>query len=106
MRARDQSSIFSIGGKFCPDNGLLLELHTLTLVARSYALLLYSRHQWNVCLVSIVNVSFYRKTAFLQLSRFASVPFSVVCNTECKRSHCKTTAMETKCKLFIGANCT
>ena len=39
MRARDQSSIFSTGGKFCPDYGLLLELHALTLVARSYALL-------------------------------------------------------------------
>ena len=39
MRARDQSSIFNTGGKFCPDYGLLLELHTLTLVARSYALL-------------------------------------------------------------------
>ena len=39
MHARDQSSIFSTGGKFCPDYGLLLELHALTLVARSYALL-------------------------------------------------------------------
>ena len=39
MRARDQSSIFSTGGKFCPDYGLLLELHALTLVTRSYALL-------------------------------------------------------------------
>ena len=39
MRARDQSSIFSTGRKFRPDYGLLLELHTLTLVARSYALL-------------------------------------------------------------------
>ena len=39
MRARDQSSIFSTGRKFCPDYGILLELHTLTLVARSYALL-------------------------------------------------------------------
>ena len=39
MCARDQSSIFSIGGKFRPDYGLLLELHALTLVARSYALL-------------------------------------------------------------------
>jgi len=38
MRARDQSSIFSIGGKFRPDYELLLELHALTLVARSYAL--------------------------------------------------------------------
>ena len=36
MRARDQSSIFSTGGKFCPDYGLVLELHALT---RSYALL-------------------------------------------------------------------
>ena len=39
MRARDQSSIFSTGGKFYPDYGLLLELHALTLVARSYVLL-------------------------------------------------------------------
>ena len=39
MRARDQSSIFSPGGKFCPDYGLLLELHAVTLVACSYALL-------------------------------------------------------------------
>ena len=39
MRARDQSSIFSIGGKFRPEYGLLLELHTLTLVVHSYALL-------------------------------------------------------------------
>jgi len=36
MRACDQSSIFSTGGKFHPDYGLLLELHALTLVARSY----------------------------------------------------------------------
>ena len=40
MRACDQSFIFSIGGKFRPDYGLLSELHTLTLVARSYALLI------------------------------------------------------------------
>jgi len=40
MRACDQNSIFSTGGKFRPDYGLLLELHVLTLVARSYALLL------------------------------------------------------------------
>ena len=40
MRARDQSSIFSIGGKFHPDYGLILELHALTLVTRSYALLI------------------------------------------------------------------
>ena len=43
-RARDQCTIFSIGGKFRPDHGLLLELHALTLVARSYALLLYILH--------------------------------------------------------------
>ena len=41
MHARDQSSIFSTGGKFHPDYGLLLELHALTLAARSYALLVY-----------------------------------------------------------------
>ena len=39
MRACDQSSIFSTGRKFRSDYGLLLELHALTLVARSYALL-------------------------------------------------------------------
>ena len=39
MRTRDQSSIFSTGGKFRPDYGLLLELHALTLVVCSYALL-------------------------------------------------------------------
>ena len=41
MHARDQSFIFSIGGKFLPDYGLLLELHVhaLTLVARCYVLL-------------------------------------------------------------------
>ena len=38
--SRDHCSIFSTGGKFRPDYGLLLELYTLTLVARSYALLL------------------------------------------------------------------
>ena len=40
MRAHDQSSIFSTGRKFHSDYGLLLELHGLTLVAHSYALLL------------------------------------------------------------------
>ena len=39
MRAHDQSFIFSTGGKFCLDYGLLLELHALTLVGHSYALL-------------------------------------------------------------------
>ena len=40
MCARDQSSICSTGGKFRSDHGFLLELHALTLVDRSYALLL------------------------------------------------------------------
>ena len=40
MCAHDQSSIFSTSRKFRPDYGLLLELHALTLVARSYPLLL------------------------------------------------------------------
>jgi len=44
MRARDQSSIFSSGGKFHPDYGLLLEFHALTLVARSYVLLALDIH--------------------------------------------------------------
>ena len=39
MCACDQSSIFSSGGKFRSEYGLLLELHALTLVACSYALL-------------------------------------------------------------------
>ena len=38
--ARDQHSIFSMVRKFCPDYWLLLELHTLTLVTRSYAFVL------------------------------------------------------------------
>jgi len=41
MRAHDQCSIFSTGRKFRPDYGLLLELHALTLVARSYVLLMH-----------------------------------------------------------------
>ena len=48
MRARDQNSIFSTGGKFRPDYGLLLELHALTLVARSYALLVNTYHKRNL----------------------------------------------------------
>ena len=40
MCARDQSSIFSTCGKFHPDYGLLLELHAVSLVARSFVLLL------------------------------------------------------------------
>ena len=40
MHARDQSSIFSTGGKFRSDYVLLLELYVLTLVAHSYALLI------------------------------------------------------------------
>ena len=39
MRACDQDSIFSTGRRFYPDYELLLELHALTLVARSFALL-------------------------------------------------------------------
>ena len=35
----DQSSIFSTGGKFRSEYGLLLELHGLTLVTCSYVLL-------------------------------------------------------------------
>ena len=36
MHACDQSSIFSTGGKFCPDYGLLLDLHALTLYSRLF----------------------------------------------------------------------
>ena len=59
MRACDQSSIFSIGWKFRPDYELLLELHALTLVARSHALLytpcdlamdLHPRKQVSMCM--------------------------------------------------------
>ena len=42
--ARDQCTIFSSGGKFRPDYGLLLELHALTLVNYSYVLLLCMKH--------------------------------------------------------------
>ena len=54
MRARDQSSIFSTGGKFCPDYGLLLEFHTLTLVARSYVLLALSIEKFDLVIVVTV----------------------------------------------------
>ena len=50
MRAHDQSSIFSTGGKFCPDYGLVLELDALTLVAHSYALLLYIELKYCYCI--------------------------------------------------------
>ena len=53
MRAHDQSPIFSIGGKFCPDYGFLLELHALTLVARSYALLFLSHMKGKLELLQI-----------------------------------------------------
>ena len=43
MRARDQCSIFSTDGKFHPDYGLLLELHALIPVARSYAFFLQNQ---------------------------------------------------------------
>ena len=43
MRAHDQSSIFSSGRKFRPDYGVLLELHTIILVAGSYVLLIHYR---------------------------------------------------------------
>ena len=59
MRARDQSSIFSTGGKFRPDYGLLLELHALTLAARSYALLVGS-----VLYCGILGTDTERKTSF------------------------------------------
>ena len=36
MRVRDQCSIFSIGLKFRPDYGPLLELHTLTRSSRPF----------------------------------------------------------------------
>jgi len=53
MRACDQSSIFSTGGKFCLDYGLLLELHALTLVTRSYALLILY-----ISLVALLHTNF------------------------------------------------
>ena len=59
MRASDQSSVFSTGGKFHLDYGLLLELHALTLVAHSCALLTahtiyctdcyYGQHMFGTC---------------------------------------------------------
>ena len=55
MRARDQSSIFSTGGKFHPDYGLLLELHALTLVTALDTS--YGRGPicWGSCLPSTVH---------------------------------------------------
>ena len=65
MRARDQSSIFSTGGKFCPDYGLLLELQALTLVARSYVLLSHV-YQWiqnpNLCKVATAGMKREKKS--------------------------------------------
>ena len=58
MRARDQSSIFSTGRKFRPNYRLLLELHALTLVARSYVLLV--RANWS---------NIFLQTFFLKLGR-------------------------------------
>ena len=43
-RAQLHVTIFSTGGKFHPDYGLLLELHALTLVVSSYVLLLRIIH--------------------------------------------------------------
>ena len=57
MRARDQSFIFSTGGKFCPDYGLLLELHALTLVARSYVLLTTFQCP-SACLLTVTTTMF------------------------------------------------
>ena len=58
MRARDQSSIFSIGWKFRPDYGLLLELHALTLVAHSYVFLfIYMQHVQDMLLFLVVVVN-------------------------------------------------
>ena len=50
--ARDHCTIFSTGGKFRPDYGLLLELHALTLVARSLCALVgnytgKTSHNWH-----------------------------------------------------------
>ena len=53
MRARDQSSIFSTGGKFRFDYELLLELHTLTLVARSYVLLTYKCNMLHITVTKV-----------------------------------------------------
>ena len=47
-RARDQHSIFSTVQQFCPDYGVLLELHTLTQVAHSYVYTLGRVLQLNV----------------------------------------------------------
>ena len=60
MRACDQCTIFSTGEKFCPDYGLLLELHALTLVTRSYALLHITTCLTSValtCLIFVLDVA-------------------------------------------------
>ena len=68
MRARDQSSIFSTGVKFRPDYGLLLELHTLILVARSYALLRVGRLSDAVTHRCYNDGCWYTSTTFMLLT--------------------------------------
>ena len=63
MHARDQCSIFSAVQKFCPDYGLLLELHALTLVLCALGLAMNqvnftaSYQVWHEMLVSLVKYS-------------------------------------------------
>ena len=76
MGARDQSSIFSTGGKFHPDYGLLLELHALTLVAHSYALLI----KLSLCYYKVATLELLICTLFFHSQFFllASDWFQVV----------------------------
>ena len=54
--ACDHCTIFSNGGKFRPDYGLLFELHAFTLVARYYALLPSNRSITFPCVIlKVVN---------------------------------------------------
>jgi len=59
MRARDQSSIFSIGGKFRPDYGLLLELtHSYSIRPFLYVLAPAPMHEQSLNYISHLHASF------------------------------------------------
>ena len=89
MRGREQNSIFSAGGKFRPDYGLLLELHTLTRVTRSYALLVRHNHSgytYTYTTLSIGSIVYVyttlRQFCVILLQQFCANNFYVVvvCN--------------------------
>ena len=75
---------FSTGGKFRPDYGLLLELHALTLVARSYALLTTITIDHRGHLLTI-----FLTIYFLQLTLICDSPLSLPCIMSCTMMSCE-----------------